>query len=339
MSYRSSDRAHTFADDRVDYANVPAITQEALDGLHASFRDHALFVLNHSRLSVRGYRAAYANYRYFLRDPAQANTPVAELLRGDLDRWVAWNRRRGLSAITTNTYFRSLRPFFHYLEKHHRFPNPYRGAQAPPIPRNRLPKALKPEQLERIIAAARNYPWRTPLQRERGVAIIATLIYAGLRKGEALRLQYTDISLDEGSIRIVAGKGRHGGKDRTVYMPAELRTILTQYIALRRQQGFTCPEFFVTRGNRGLSDVQFRRTIECVREASGISFFAHALRHSYITMLLRARVPIHVVQTLAGHADITTTALYTAVWDEDKRAAVQGLRLGRLGTRDARKAA
>jgi site-specific recombinase XerD len=332
MSYRSSDRAPAFADDRGDYASVPAITQEDLDGLHASFRDHALFVLNHSRLSVRGYRAAYANFRRFLDDSAHAGVPLGDLLR-DLDRWVAWNRRRGLSATTTNTYFRSLRPFFHYLEKAHQMPNPFRAAHAPPIPRERLPKALKPEQLERILTAARNYPWRTVLQRERGVALLAIMIYGGLRKGEVLRLQYSDVSLDEGTIRIVAGKGRHGGKDRTIYMPSELRTILTQYIALRRQQGFTCPEFFVTRGNRGLSEMQFRRTIECVREASGIPFFAHALRHSYITMLLRSHVPIHVVQTLAGHADIATTALYTAVWDEDKRAAVQSFRLSRRGRR------
>ena len=335
MSHRSLGRAQASPKENADYANVSALTQEELDGLHASFRDHALFVLNHSRLSVRGYRAAYGNFRHFLRDPAHAATPLGALLR-DLDRWTAWNRRRGLSATTTNTYFRSLRPFFHYLEKKHAFPNPYRAAQTPPIPRHRLPKALKPEQLERILAAARNYPWRTDLQRVRGLAMIAIMIYAGLRKGEVLRLAYSDVSLDEGTIRIVAGKGRFGGKDRTIYMPAELRVILTQYIALRRQLGFTCPEFFVSRGNRPFSDIQFRRVIECVRDASGIPFFAHALRHSYITMLLRARVPIHVVQTLAGHADITTTALYTAVWDEDKRAAVQGLRLGRF-TRRPRK--
>jgi len=156
--------------------------------------------------------------------------------------------------------------------------------------------------------------------------LVAILIYAGLRKREVLRLQYSNVSLEEGPIRIVAGKGRFGGKDRTVYMPAELRAILTQYIALRRQHGFTCPEFFVTRGNRPLSEIQFRRVIECVRDASGIPFFAHALRHSYIT-ILRSHVPIHVVQTLAGHADIATTALYTAVWDEDERSAVERFRL------------
>jgi site-specific recombinase XerD len=329
MSYRPLERAHASALPNPDSTTVPPLTQAILDELHVSFRDHALYVLNHSRLTVAAYQSAYANYRRFLGGAAAAGAPLNEFLR-DLNPWTAWNRKRGLSAITTNTYFRSLRPFFHYLEREHGVPNPYRSAHTPPIPRHRLPKALKPEQLERILAAARNYPWRSVLQRERGVALLATLIYGGLRKGEVLRLEYSDVSLEEGSIRIVAGKGRFGGKDRTVYMPAELRAILTRYLAIRRQQGFTCPEFFVTRGNRGLSEVQFRRTIECIREASGVPFFAHALRHSYITMLLRSHVPIHVVQTLAGHADIATTALYTAVWDEDKRAAVQAFRLAKF---------
>jgi site-specific recombinase XerD len=332
MSHGAFDRAQAFPAERADYLTVPAVTQEELDGFQISFRDHAQYVLNHSRLTVQMYRSAYGNFRHFLHDPAHVGRPLDDLLR-DLDTWVAWNRKRGLSAITTNTYFRMLRPFFHYLEKKHGFPNPYHGAKAPPIPRHRLPKALKPEQLERILAAARNYPWRTELQRARGLAMIAIMIYGGLRKGEVLRLQYADVNLEEGTIRIVAGKGRFGGKDRTVYMPAELRALLTQYVAMRRQHGFTCPEFFATRGNRPLSEIQFRRIIECVREASGVPFFAHALRHSYITMLLRSGVPIHVVQTLAGHADITTTALYTAVWDDDKRAAVQRFRLNKFGHR------
>ncbi len=326
MSHGRTARAHASTDLVSDYVTVPAITQEELDGLQISFRDHAQYVMNHSVLTVAGYRAAYGNFRHFLKDPENAGRPIGELLE-DLDAWVAWNRKRGLSAITTNTYFRTLRPFFHYLEKKHGVPNPYRTAATPPVPRDRLPKALPPEQLERILAAARNYPWRTEFQCARGLAMIAVMIYGGLRKREVLRLQYADVNLVDGTIRIVAGKGRFGGKDRTVYMPAELRAILTQYLTLRRQYGFTCPEFFVSRGNRPLSEIQFRRIIDCIREASGVAFFAHALRHSYITMLLRTGVPIHVVQSLAGHADIGTTALYTAVWDDDKRSAVERFRL------------
>lgn len=302
------------------------ITIEELDTLHPAFRDHALYVLNHSPYTVKTYAAAYLNFRRFLDEDTPVGMSVEERMQ-DLDAWITWNRRRGGTQITTNSYWRSLRPFFHYLEKMHGVPNPYDGAKAPPIPKNRLPKALKPEQLERVLAAARHYPWPTLLQRERATALLAIMIYGGLRKGEVLRLQFADVNLADGSIRIVAGKGRFGGKDRTVYMPAELRMILTRYIGVRKQLNYTCPEFFVSRGNRGLSDIQFRRTIRAIREAAGVPFFAHALRHSYITMLLRAHTPIHVVQALAGHADIATTALYSAVWDEDKRAAVQRFHL------------
>jgi site-specific recombinase XerD len=312
-----------------------ALTLEELDALHPSFRDHARYVLNHSALTVKTYAASYANFRRFLVETQLPSVPLIEQVQ-DLDRWVTWNRKRGASAVTTNSYWRAVRPFFHYLEKTQGLPNPYHGAHTPPIPKHRLPKALKPEQLERVMAAARHYPWRTILQRERATALIGIMLYAGLRKGEVLRLQFADVNLADGSIQIVAGKGRFGGKDRTVYMPGELRAILTRYLAIRRKMHFTCPEFFVTRGNRGLSEMQFRRIVRQVREAAGVPLFAHALRHSYITMLLRSRVPIHVVQSLAGHADITTTALYTATWDEDKRAAVQRLRISTRPARAAR---
>jgi len=328
MSYPQQKRPPAAPSNGRASKHARAITLAELDALHPSFRDHARYVLNHSTLTVRSYAAAYANFRRFLRETPSGALPLLDRLQ-DLDSWVAWNRKRGVAAVTANSYWRALRPFFHYLEKTQGIENPYHGAHTPPIPKHRLPKALKPEQLERVLAAARHYPWTTTLQRERATAVIAIMLYAGLRKGEVLRLQFADVNLADGSIRIVAGKGRFGGKDRTVYMPVELRAILTRYLAVRRHLHFTCPEFFVTRGNRGLSEMQFRRTVRQVRDAAGVPFFAHALRHSYITMLLRSRVPIHVVQALAGHADITTTALYSAVWDEDKRAAVQRLRLRR----------
>lgn len=319
MDFHELTRAQAPGAARSDFAPVSPEAQalalptiEDYDAAHASFLDNALYVLNHSRFTVRTYRWAYQNFRTYVLKFAPAAMSFEDRVR-DLDGWVAWNRKRGLAATTTNTNWRSLRPFFKYLAKTRRIPNPFLGAQTPRISRHRLPKALRPEDLQRVLAAAQHYPWRTTLQRVRAVAIISIMVYAGLRKGEVLRLQYGDVDMKEGGINIVAGKGRYGGKDRTVYMPDELRAALVPYLAVRRARGFTCPEFFVTRGNRGLSDVQFRRTLLEIRGAAGVPFFAHALRHSYITMLLRSRVPIHVVQALAGHADIATTALYSAV--------------------------
>jgi site-specific recombinase XerD len=157
------------------------------------------------------------------------------------------------------------------------------------------------------------------------------MLYAGLRKGEVLRLLFKHVNVQTGTIQIFFGKG---GKSRTVYMPTTLRVILARYIESRssfhlpseEEPGFTCPEFFVSsRANRGLSEMQFRRIIKRVRRASGVPFFAHLLRHSYITMLVTEHVPLHDVQRLAGHSDIKTTAIYLHASDERMRAAVEKL--------------
>lgn len=298
---------------------------DELDRKHKEFLDHAEFVLNHSKTSVAVYRIAYSCFRKFLLDPDRNKMELRARVHL-LDVWVSWNRKRGLSAITTNSYWRALRPFFNYLEKTEGFQNPYRSSKAPRF-QAPLPKALKAADLLRIIDAARNYPWRAQYQRERAVAVIGVMIYAGLRRSEVLKLKYADIDLQQGTIRIVRGKGRFGGKDRTAYINADLRSILTAFLRERQREGHTCPELFATRSKRGLSLEQFKRLMLLIKEASGVNFTPHSLRHSFITMLLRSGVPINAVQDLAGHASINTTAGYLRLWDEDKKAQINKLRL------------
>lgn len=300
---------------------------ERLDDAHRRFLDHAEYLLNHSRVTLRTYKGAYADFRRFLLD--RAEDPPRLTLSSKaylLDTWILRNRKRGLSAITTNTYWRSLRPFFHFLERTEGFSNPYHGAKAPSF-RLPLPKALKAPDLLRILEAARNYPWPTVYQRERAVALFGTMIYAGLRRSELLSLLFADVSLSDGTIRVRRGKGRFGGKDRTAYVCPELRAILTTFLRERARAGFTCPELFASRANRGLSVNQLKRFTILIRRASGVAFSPHALRHSFVTMLLRSGVSINVAQELAGHASITTTAGYLRVWDEDKKAQIGRLRL------------
>lgn len=292
---------------------------------HAQFREHTQYVLNHSPTTIKVYGIAFENFRKFLLHPSRGQMQLrarAYLL----DLWVAWNRKRGLSPITTNSYWRALRPFFNYLEKVEGVSNPFRDAKAPGF-QAPLPKALKAAELVRVLDAARHYPWRTQYQRERAVAMLAVMIYAGLRRSEVLKLKFADVDLQQGTIRIDRGKGRFGGKDRTAYVNADLRVILQSFIRERLRVGHTCPEFFASREKRGVSLEQFKRLILLVREASGIQFTPHALRHSFITMLLRSGVPINAVQELAGHANITTTAGYLKLWDEDKKVQINRLRL------------
>ncbi len=297
------------------------------DERHRQFLEHAEYVLNHSHMTTKTYRIAYHMFRRFLLDrTAQPKGVTLAAKTFHLDAWVLWNRKRGLSAITTNTYWRALRPFFNFLEETEGFQNPYRSAKAPRF-QAPLPKALKAADLIRILDAARSYPWQTVYQRERAVALFGTMIYAGLRRGELLALHFADISLTEGTIRVRRGKGRYGGKDRTAYICPDLRTLLTSFLRERKRMNYTCPELFASRANKGLSVNQLKRFTTLIQRASGVAFSPHCLRHSFVTHLLRSGVAINVAQELAGHASITTTAGYLRVWDEDKKAQIARLRL------------
>jgi integrase/recombinase XerD len=252
----------------------------------------------------------------------QAGRPLSETLFA-IEEWVAWNRRRQLSPVTVNTYWRLLRVFFHDLDRRDGIPNPFATMRPPALP-TRLPKAHSPAECARILAASENIPWRLEYERRLAVALFGTILYAGLRRGELLRLRFADVNLEAGTIRVLRGKGRAGGKDRMAYFGAELRELLARYLAERRRRGIEAPSFFISSFSRqALSLTTLRRMHERVRRASGISFSLHALRHSFITMLLASGVPLHVAQELAGHTNITTTAGYLRVWDEDKRREIQ----------------
>ncbi|MEO6325611.1 MAG: site-specific integrase [Thermoanaerobaculia bacterium] len=292
----------------------------------ADFLERAEHVDGHSRFTVALYRQAWTNFRRFLVDRgACADVAVAAKLPL-LDRWVGWNHKRGIQPITANSSWRSLRPFFNYLETVHGLANAYRSARAPRF-QMPDPKALKPEQIRRVLAAARNYDWRTPYQRARALALVGVMLFAGLRKGEVLRLEFADLDLEDGTIHVLKGKGRHGGKPRTAYMIRDLLPILRAYLGERRRRNYNPPELFATGPGSGLSDSQFRRIMRVVRDASGIAFTPHSLRHSYITTLIRNRVPLHGVQAFAGHADLQTTQRYVRLFDDDLQGYIRKVRL------------
>ena len=298
-----------------------------LDARFASFLDYVSTVRSHSAWSARWYVCGYQNLRRYLVDGVSLEPETFRQRLFGVDSWVHWNRSRGLGPVATNTYWRAVRRFFVDLEERDQVQNPFRGLKAPPLPR-RNPKAHATAECRRILAAAENYPWPSRFEAVRAVALLGTVLYAGLRKSELLRLEMRDVDLVAGTILVLRGKGRYGGKDRTTYVPAELKAILRAYLDERNRHRITCPEFFASVQRRaGIRQGTLKRLVKLVRPAAGVPFSLHTLRHSYVTWLLRSGVPIHVAQDLAGHASVVTTSVYLRVFDEDKRAAVAKLHL------------
>ena len=299
-------------------------TLEDVDARFDDFLAYAEFVLGHSKDSVRGYKGTYGNYRRFLKSHAKVPLPARVC---DIEGWLAWNRKREgkkpLSPVTLNTYYRQLRPFFRDLAQRDGIANPYDTVPPPKIGRRRLPKAKSFPDCQQILATAEHHDWPSAFERWRAVAIIGLFLYAGLRKGEVLRLKFGDVDLREGSILIERSKN---DDDRPLRIAPELRMILGRYLAERRLRfGEDVGPAFITstKTKQGISEMTLRRIVAKIRRASGVAFSMHGLRHSFITTLLNNGTPIHVAQHLAGHSKITTTAGYLALTDGDLRREIQ----------------
>ena len=192
----------------------------------------------------------------------------------------------------------------------------------PPTPPRRLPKAIAPEEVERLLDAA-GYPG-TPLSvRDR--ALLELLYATGARITEAVSLAVDDVELAERTV-LLTGKG---SKQRRVPLGSYAARAVEAYLVqvrpeLVRAAGHVAsgtPTLFLnSRGgplSRQSAWLVLRAAAERAGLASGIS--PHTLRHSFATHLMDGGADVRVVQELLGHSSVTTTQIYTLVTVERLR--------------------
>ena len=291
-----------------------------------AFFEHLLrYGKSQSSCTIANHRVAYKNLRTFL----SATFGEARELPGTLFdplAWLTWNRTKTKppGEASMHTYWSKNRTFFRFLVEKHGIPDLFEKSKAPTLPA-RVPKARTPAECARILDAAEHGNWPSTFERFRAVAMLSIILFAGLRRREVLQLKRLHVDFDQQTINIEKGKGRGGGKQRITFIAPELDRVLRRYVQLRDQLRDAPPEFFCSRHHNGpVSVTTFRRIMRDVRASSGVPFTLHSLRHSFITQLLRSGVPLHTVSDLAGHSQLTTTAGYLRVWDEDKRRALTG---------------
>lgn len=168
----------------------------------------------------------------------------------------------------------------------------------------KLPEILTRDEIRRLLAKPnRRYP--TGL---RNYTILATLYRAGLRVSEALGIEAKHIDAKRNHIR-VTGKG---DKDRIVPVEPWLVDALKTWDEKRGQK---TKELFTTLQGKPLNDRYIRQMVAREAQAAGITkhVHPHMLRHTYASELLEEGFSIREVQELLGHADVSTTMIYTHV--------------------------
>lgn len=181
----------------------------------------------------------------------------------------------------------------------------------PPLRAARFPKTLSEAQVEALLAAPD--PADTRGLRDR--CMLEVLYATGLRVSELVELKLFSVALREGLVRIV-GKG---GKERLVPLGETALDWLEQYLRDARPTllaGRTSDHVFVTRLGRGMTRQMFWHLIKKYATVAGIAparLSPHTLRHAFATHLINHGADLRVVQMLLGHADISTTQIYTHV--------------------------
>ncbi len=250
-----------------------------------------------------------AAYRRDLQGFLQA---LPDALAGQPDDWPAAIRahigklhRQGQAPRTIQRKLSSIRSFCNYLlQTGHARNHPARDVRAPRAPQ-RLPNTLTPDQLSGLL----NVQSQDPLQ-QRDRAMFELLYSSGLRLAELVSLNLDQLDLREGLVR-VTGKGR---KTREVPVGRVAVDALKVWMHARTQfadadQG---PVFVSRRGAR-IHPRTVQQRLERWRKAQGGEepLHPHMLRHSFASHLLESSGELRAVQELLGHADISTTQIYT----------------------------
>jgi len=224
--------------------------------------------------------------------------------------------RRGapLAAASRASAISTVRRFFAFLtSRGHLLHDP---AAAIPLPRHaRLPRGILTESQARRLMAA---PFPGSVIGKRDRAILELLYGAGIRLGEAVRADVSDLDLREGVLLVRSGKGK---KDRVVPVEGRAALALDIYLTDARPELVKRVDaaLFLSRDGGRLSMVGLRAMVKRHGQAIGVHVSPHTLRHTCATHLLRGGADIRHVQELLGHRSLQTTALYTRVAVEDLR--------------------
>jgi integrase/recombinase XerD len=231
--------------------------------------------------------------------------------RADVEGWLADQFRAKAKASSVARRLSALKRFYRLqLERASMRDDPTLRVRAPRKPR-RLPKLLSEKQVEALLAA----PDVDTLLGLRDRAMLETLYATGLRVSELVGLKIAQVSLDVGVVRVI-GKG---SKERLVPVGDEAATWIERY----RRSGRTAllgsarsDHLFLTARHGPLTRQAFWLLVKRYATRAGIpaaSLSPHVLRHAFATHLLNHGADLRVVQLLLGHADITTTTIYTHV--------------------------
>ena len=271
-----------------------------------SFIDHLWLEDGLSKNTLESYRADLSQFNTWL---IKNTTQLLEATQADIQQYLAvkfpQSKPRSISRLIA-----SMRRFYRYALRENLIQqDPTLQIESPKLPRS-LPKSLNEQEVEDLL----NAPNINQAIGLRDRAMLELLYASGLRVSELVTVKVNEVSTQDGVVR-VTGKG---SKTRLVPMGEEAADWIDQYLKQARPdilQKRLSDAMFVTTRASAMTRQAFWYLIKRYALLAGITkhMSPHVLRHAFATHLLNHGADLRVVQMLLGHADISTTQIYTHV--------------------------
>ncbi len=280
---------------------MSAELQENIDGF-------LLYLRQERRLSPHTASNYQRDLKRFLVFCQQQNISHWMMIKSpQIRQFIMQCHQQGLGGRSIQRLLSTLRSFYRYLIKIGLATmNPAQSVQAPKTA-HRLPATLDVDQMNSLLAYDES-DWRG----YRDKAMMELLYSSGLRLAELASLDRGDIDMAEGMVKVI-GKGN---KERIVPVGAQALTALKQWHTQRDTLGFAeQPALFISQqGNRlGMRAIQKRLQHWGKQQGVSEQVHPHRLRHAFASHVLESSGDLRAVQELLGHADISTTQIYTHV--------------------------
>lgn len=307
---------------RQNTALTPALTSEL-----ALFLDMLMAERGSASHTVAAYARDIADFLTFL---AKKKATAPEASADDVRAYLETLSANGLAPTSRARKLSAIRQFFRFLlAEGVRKDDPTAAIDSPKRGRP-LPKILSLAEVEALIGSAKD-ACSTSLEgtaRRRAYrlnALLETLYASGLRVSELVALPRNVLAVDD---RVLTIKGK-GGRERLVPLNNAARVALSDYLAMLAQEPALkgSPFLFPTGdGGQHMTRQRFGQELKALALAAGLDparVSPHVLRHAFASHLLERGADLRTVQQLLGHADISTTQIYTHVIEERLRRLVE----------------
>ena len=278
------------------------------------FLDYLFVERGRSLNTVKSYERDLRKFFTFLSD----NTKEAlEFKKEDILAFVSYLRDNDFESSSISRMLSSIRMFCRYLVVEGiRRENPSEILQNP-RGWKRLPKALSIEDIMRLLKSIKDTQ-----MAERDQVIFELMYASGLRVSELTELRVEDVNLEAGFLRVI-GKG---GRERVVPLSEHTVESIKNYLINVRPRflkGKSVPYLFVSKRGSRLTRQRIWQSLKEYARKAGVELSPHVIRHSFATHLLEGGADLRSVQKMLGHADISTTQIYTKVTTEHLKRIYQ----------------